>query len=60
MTEQKCFHIYLNEKCMFHSLNETDFNLIWDKIQNNSSFEIEDFSYESLSYVKNSLINSSY
>ena len=28
----KNYHIYLNDKCLFKNLNQEEFELIWDKI----------------------------
>ena len=30
--KQATYHIYLNDKCLFKNLNESEFDLIWDKI----------------------------
>ena len=37
------YHIYLNDKCLFKNLNESEFDLIWDKIY--YSYWREELSY---------------
>ena len=41
--ELATYHIYLNDKCLFKNLNETEFDLIWDKIY--YSYWREELSY---------------
>ena len=31
-TNNKNYHIYLEDKCLFKNLNQEEFELIWDKI----------------------------
>ena len=32
LMNNKNYHIYLNDKCLFKNLNQEEFELIWDKI----------------------------
>ena len=32
MTKNKSYHIYLEDKCLFKNLDQSEFDLIWDKI----------------------------
>ena len=32
MTKNKSYHIYLEDKCLFKNLNQSEFDLVWDKI----------------------------
>ena len=41
--EMATYHIYLNDKCLFKNLNESEFDLIWDKIY--YSYWREDLTY---------------
>lgn len=40
---EETYHIYLNDKCLFKNLNESEFDLIWDKIY--YSYWREELSY---------------
>ena len=37
------YHIYLNDKCLFKNLNESEFDIIWSKLY--TSYYGEDVSY---------------
>jgi hypothetical protein len=32
MTKEKTYHIYLNDKCLFKNLNESEFQVIWSRM----------------------------
>lgn len=63
MTEKR-YHIYLQDKCLYHSLSEEEFNTTWKMI-----FEFltvaderkkEDLTYEEVLYSKETILNSSH
>ena len=39
-TETKSFHIYIEDKCIFKNLNQSEFELIWSKLY--TSYHTED------------------
>ena len=63
MTE-KIYHIYLKNKCIYHSLSEEDFSLTWRMISEFLSITDDskknDLSYEEVIRSKELVLNSSY
>jgi hypothetical protein len=61
---EKKYHIYLKNKCIYHSLNEEEFNMNWKMISEFLSVtddrKKEDLSYEEVYYSKQISLNSSY
>jgi hypothetical protein len=61
---EKKYHIYLNNECLYHSLNIEDFKIAWKMIS--EFFTIVDdrkkdnLSYEEVLYSKETVLNSSY
>ena len=43
MNNQKSYHIYLKNECLFKDLNEWEFEVIWGRIY--KSYFTEDLSY---------------
>ena len=43
MNNQKSYHIYLKDECLFKDLSEWEFNIIWRRIYR--SYFTEDLSY---------------
>jgi len=43
MNDQKSYHIYLKDECLFKDLSEWEFNIIWRRIYR--SYFTEDLSY---------------
>ena len=43
MNEQKTYHIYLRDECLFKDLNEEEFEVIWGRIY--KSYFTEDITY---------------
>ena len=43
MNDQKSYHIYLKDECLFKDLTEWEFNIIWRRIYR--SYFTEDLSY---------------
>ena len=46
MNNQKSYHIYLKDECLFKDLNEWEFNIIWRRIYR--SYFTEDLSYSEI------------
>lgn len=46
----KLYHIYAKDKCLYHSLNEEEFNIVWESLNNitavYSEIEQSDLQYE--------------
>lgn len=51
MNKEKIFHIYAKDKCLYHSLSQTEFENIW-KMMNNllNVLDTRDLKKEDLSY----------
>jgi hypothetical protein len=65
MTESKIYHIYAKDRCLFHSINEEEFEVTWKTIRNmvglmKTDYNIEDLTYEELSISKETSLNSSH
>ena len=50
---EKIYHIYAKEKCLFHSLSEDEFPLVWNTIRSmvgimKTDYEVGDLSFEEL------------
>ena len=43
MNEQKTYHIYLRDECLFKDLNESEFEVIWGRIY--QTYFMEDLTY---------------
>ncbi len=43
MNEQKTYHIYLRDECLFKDLNEDEFEVIWGRIY--QTYFMEDLTY---------------
>ena len=60
----KKYHIYLNEKCIYHSLNEEEFDNIWNILNrlNDLLFKEKEneIQYEEVYIHKELLLDSSY
>ena len=63
MTET-LYHIYLKNKCIYHSLNEDEFNLTWKMISEFLSITDDskknDLSFEQVTRSKELVLNSSH
>jgi hypothetical protein len=49
----KIYHIYAKDKCVYHSIREEEFPVIWNTIKNfvsiaNTEYNVCDLSYEEL------------
>ena len=47
MSNQKSYHIYLEDKCLFKDLNEEEFDIIWGRIY--KSYFTEQLTYAEIS-----------
>ena len=61
----KIFHIYVKNKCIYHSLNESEFKKTWEMIHNylrlvDCENQKQELSYEELIISKEIILNSSY
>ena len=43
MNEQKTYHIYLRDECLFKDLSESEFEIIWGRIY--QTYFMEELSY---------------
>jgi hypothetical protein len=66
MNKEKIFHIYARDKCVYHSLSQTEFNTIW-KMMNNlidvldtKELKKEDLTYEEVVMDKELSLSSSH
>jgi len=62
---EKLYHIYIKDKCIYHSLNESEFKDTLDTIRNflsivSCDIQIEDINYEEVLTSKEISLNSSY
>lgn len=51
MINSKIYHIYAKDKCLFHSINEDEFEITWKTLKNmvglmKTDYNIEDLTYE--------------
>jgi hypothetical protein len=66
MRNDKIYHIYVKNKCLYHSLSETEFEETWKMIHNFlsvancSDIDKKDINYEELSVSKEIILNSSH
>ena len=65
MTNNKIYHIYAKDKCLFHSVNEDEFETIWKTLHNmvgvmKTDYSQSDLSFEELIVNKDAISNSSY
>ena len=63
--KEKLFHIYAKDRCLFHSINEEDFNVTWNTLKGmvglmQTDYTLEDLSYEEVTVNKEAQNNSSY
>ena len=55
----KTYHIYLEDKCLFKNLNESEFDIIWGRLYR--SYYKEEVSYTEVTDIPNEqYIDSSY
>jgi hypothetical protein len=59
----KIYHIYVKNKCLYHSIPEEDFEKLWDFVQKLTwltEIEEDDIQYEEVTTNKELALNSSY
>jgi len=59
----KIYHIYVKNKCLYHSIPEEDFDKLWDFVQKLTwltEIEEDDIQYEEVTTNKELVLNSSY
>jgi len=57
---EKIYHIYAKDKCLFHSVKEEEFKVIWNTLNQlvglmHTDYVVKDLSYEELVVNLNSL-----
>ena len=63
--QERIYHIYAKEKCLFHSIKEDDFQTTWSTLNNmvglmKTDYTVDDLSYEELILNKEVILNSSH
>lgn len=59
----KIYHIYVKNKCLYHSIPEEDFEKLWDFVQKLTwltEIDEDDIQYEEVTTNKELVLNSSY
>jgi hypothetical protein len=62
---QKIYHIYAKDKCLFHSIDEEEFQVTWNTLNRmvgimKTDYSENDLSYEELVVNKEMVLNSSH
>jgi hypothetical protein len=62
---EKIYHIYIKDRCLFHSIKEEEFHTTWKTLNNmvgimKTDYVVEDLSYEELSAHKDVSLSSSH
>lgn len=62
---EKIYHIYAKEKCLFHSVSEDEFPVIWETLNNmvgimKTEYEATDLTYEELVVNRKVVLESSH
>lgn len=62
---EKIYHIYVRNKCIFHSVKEDEFQIIWNTLNRmvglmHTDYNREDLNYEELYMNKEVILNSSH
>ena len=62
---EKVYHIYAKDKCLFHSLKEEEFHSTWNTLKKlvdvlNSHYVGDDLTYEELTINKRAVLDSSH
>jgi len=48
--QEKIYHIYAKDRCLFHSIKEEEFNSTWNTLKSLVGFMKTDYSIEDLTY----------
>ena len=62
---EKVYHIYAGDRCLFHSVKEEEFDTTWSTVKNmvglmKTDYTVEDLSYEELTLNKDLALHSSH
>lgn len=62
---EKIYHIYIKDRCLFHSIKEEEFHTTWKTLNNmvgimKTDYVVEDLSYEELLAHKDVSLSSSH
>ena len=62
---EKIYHIYAKDRCIFHSIKEDEFRKTWDTLNNmvgimKTEYSVDDLSYEELVVNKQTILESSH
>lgn len=64
LQQEKKYHIYLNDNCIYHSLSEEDFKTVWNVLNRLNEFLAREkgnsIQYEEVQVNKEILLESSY
>ena len=63
--QEKIYHIYAKDRCLFHSLKEEEFDTTWNTLKGmvglmKTDYTVDDLSYIELILSKDISLNSSY
>ena len=63
--QEKMYHIYAKDRCIFHSLKEDEFDTTWKTLKNmvgvmKTEYDVEDLSFIELNVDKEMVQNSSH
>jgi hypothetical protein len=50
--QEKIYHIYAKDKCLFHSVNEDEFEATWTTLNHMVGLMKTDYNIEDLSYIE--------
>ena len=54
MNEQKTYHIYLRDECLFKDLSESEFEVIWGRIY--QTYFMEELSYSEITEDRKDIV----
>jgi len=62
---EKIYHIYAKDRCLFHSIQEEEFEVTWKTLRNmvglmHTDYEVDDLSYEELMVNRKVSLDSSH
>ncbi len=50
--QEKIYHIYAKDRCLFHSLKEEEFNKTWKDLKNMVGLMKTDYTIEDLNFIE--------
>lgn len=50
--QERVYHIYAKDRCLFHSLKEEEFNTTWKTLKNMVGLMKTDYSVDDLTYIE--------